>query len=131
MKNIEASVEISRDQSKLLISVSVTMPIWVKENDDNIFSVDAPLLGIKLFVENETDIQGVLDDSIKSFCFLSEKFGQGLEKELQDIGWEKAVLDDRKAEVTLDFSTNKERNFVFDSIIKTGDSYTTKLLAVA
>lgn len=82
--NIEANIEITRNGKKL--AISVLMPVRNRlTHHDNLF-VELPLLGINTIAKDENDIDKAVEEAITSFCIASNKFGQGIEKELQALG---------------------------------------------
>ena len=87
MNTIEANIEITRANDKL-VSISVSMPVWSKESEfDGNIHVHLPLLDIDTIASDEKDAEFAIKEAIQSFCIASEKFGEGLEKELQALGW--------------------------------------------
>lgn len=110
----EATLEITRGQSGRLDVVKVIMPVWHKEIDNRTQKVDMPFLGMKFNVFGDMDMNQTCNDAVKSFCTLCEISGEGLEKELQLMGWE------RSSDSIFVFKI-KESNFVFEQIIHTGD----------
>lgn len=89
MNITEANIEITRTGIKLA-SISISMPVWSKKSefDENIL-VKLPLLDIDTIAKNELDTEIAIKEAIQSFCIAAEKFGQGIEKELQALGWKR------------------------------------------
>ena len=81
----EANIEITRNGEKL--AVSVLMPVWNRFADHGNLLVELPLLGINTIAKDENDADKAIEEAIASFCFAADKFGQGIEKELQALGW--------------------------------------------
>ena len=125
MKTAEGNIEIKRKDG-ILCSISVIMPIWNKLLDDSTISVDVPLFGLKTFAKNEEDVDVAVEEAIKCFCIASEKFGQGLEKELQTIGW---TFENEKDDL-LSFIIDSD-NSVFEQVMETGDKFAETDLAIA
>jgi hypothetical protein len=125
MKTAEGNIEIKR-KNGALCSISVIMPIWSKLLDDATISVDVPLFGLKTFVKSEEDVDVAVEEAIKCFCIASEKFGQGIEKELQTIGW---TFENEKDDL-LNFIIDSE-NSVFEQIMETGEQFAESDLQVA
>lgn len=81
-------IEITRELNKLH-SVKVIMPIWKKADIDNIIYVNMPLLGLSTYGKNIEDTDLAIEETITAFCLASEKFGLGLESELDFFGWKR------------------------------------------
>lgn len=87
MQTLEANIEITRVDKKL-VSISVSMPVWSKESEfDSNILVKLPLLDIDTIASSDKDAEFAIKEAIQSFCIASEKFGEGIEKELQALGW--------------------------------------------
>lgn len=127
MNTIDANIEITR-HGKTLFSVSVIMPTWNKMEDDNVLSVNIPLLGIKTFAKNEDDAEEAVKEAIQCFCLSAEKFGQGLEKELQTLGWLRSKNEEKH--VLLDYSVS-DNNYVLEQIMQTGEQHAYADLEIA
>jgi hypothetical protein len=82
--NIEANIEITRNGEKL--AISVLMPVRNRLTDHGNLFVELPLLGINTIAKDENDIDKAVEEAIMSFCVAANKFGQGIEKELQALG---------------------------------------------
>lgn len=117
MKPTEANIDITRRGNKLF-SVSLNMPTWSKCEDDRSLSVHIPLLGIKTFAHNKSDTEDAIREAIKSFCIASDKFGQGIEKELAALGWK--LVKDGAEHTELGFTPNDD---MLEQIMQTGDQY--------
>ena len=81
-------IEITRESNKLH-SVKVIMPIWKTADIDNIIYVNMPLLGLSTYGKSIEDTDLAIEETITAFCLASEKFGLGLESELDFIGWKR------------------------------------------
>ncbi len=123
MRINEASIEIIRKDSKLQ-SISVAMPIWDKIGDDNFFSINIPLFGIKTFAENEFDCEIAINEVLTAFCINADRFGKGLENELKLIGW--GFIEQKKDFCSMTFSVTNS-NSVIDQIMQTGEQIARKL----
>jgi len=115
VKNIEANIKISRGDRNIFVSVEI--PIWNKPSKDGNIFVSIPFLGIETIAANENDTEAAINEVICSFCIVSEKFGQGIEKELQELGWT-LILDD-EGDPVWGYSISEP----LDRIIKTGDNF--------
>jgi len=113
--NQEANIEIVRKDKKLS-SVSVVMPIWDKQGQDDVLSINIPLLGMKTFAKDEIDAEKAIKEAIELFCINAERFGNGLESELRIFGWD--LINSQDNITSMAFSTG---SFVYDNIIKTGE----------
>jgi hypothetical protein len=119
--NQEANIDIVRKDGKLA-SVSVVMPIWDKQGEDDIFAVEIPLLGMKTFAKDEIDAEIAVQESIELFCLNAEKFGKGLESELKILGW--SFNNQNKDFTSMSFNST---NVVYDHIMQTGEQIAHKL----
>ncbi|MBU3664002.1 MAG: hypothetical protein FGM41_12510 [Bacteroidetes bacterium] len=115
MKEKEASVEISRDESGTLLGLKLFMPVWVAPRLDGTFDVKLPLLAISIDAFSEDDIDVAIKEVTLAFAKSAEKFGNGLEKEIIALGWKH---DKGKSHKNLFSVTSK--NLPFPSMIKTG-----------
>jgi hypothetical protein len=113
----EATIAINRKEHG--ISLSVIMPIWKKEHDGHI-SVRIPFFGIKTIASNEDDIHEAVEESLMCFIISAEKFGKGLESELEGIGW---ILHEKHGDNSLmDFHAFHE-NTIVEQIMETGEPF--------
>jgi len=110
----EATIKITRNGSRVT-SISVSMPIWTKLNDSGNLSIQIPFFSIGTIAKNENDAEKAIEEAIVSFCIISEKFGQGIEKELQVLGWKTIEADSLEYEINTDS--------VLEEIFKTGENY--------
>ena len=115
----ETSMIIARVKGELS-TISVVMPIWIKRED--FISISIPMLMLKTVASNEEDINKAIEGTIKCFCIAAEKFGKGLEAELEALGWE-------KNDSSLEFSMPD--NEVIEEILKTGQMIALKDLLIA
>lgn len=104
----DATMTISRENG-VLHSISLVMPVWIK--NDGILTIDLPFFKTKTYARTEAEVDKAIEEAVKSFCIASERFGKGVEKELELLGWEK--VDD-----TLGF--NLPQSEVMDQILHTG-----------
>lgn len=114
----EATIEIQRDRHGVLDSVSVVMPIWDKEDSDGSTILHLPFFALKLYAFDDIDANDVINNAIKGFCFNCEKFGLGLESELELMGWTK--VDPNNLIYKVD-------NFVYEQMVHTGDKQSSKI----
>lgn len=119
----EANIDIIRKKG-ILTSVSVAMPIWDKEGNDELLAIDIPLFGIKTVAKNPMDAEVAIKESVKLFCLSAEKFGKGLENELKVMGW--AFITQEKDFTSMTFSI-PAKNTVIDQIMSTGGQFAQKL----
>lgn len=126
MNITEANIEITRTDKG--ISISVSMPVWTKESQfDNNVLVKLPLLDIDTIAKNEEDAEVAIKEAIQSFCVAAEKFGQGIEKELQALGWKQV---DQDGNAILGFCVS-ETDELLDRLLQTGDNYINANLEIA
>jgi hypothetical protein len=127
MNTIEANIEITRAGDKL-VSISVSMPVWSKESEfDGNIHVQLPLLDIDTIASDEKDAEFAIKEAIQSFCIASEKFGEGIEKELQALGWKQV---DQNGNHILGFCVS-ETDELLDRLLQTGDNYVNPKLEIA
>ena len=127
MNTIEANIEITREGDKL-VSISVSMPVWSKESElDGNILVQLPLLNIDTIASDEKDTEFAIKEAIQSFCIASEKFGEGVERELQALGWKQV---DQEGNHVLGFCVS-ETDELLDRLLQTGDSYVNPKLEIA
>ncbi|VAW16546.1 hypothetical protein MNBD_BACTEROID03-689 [hydrothermal vent metagenome] len=114
----EANINILRNDG-VLKTVSVALPVWTKDGEDGFLSVDIPILGIKTFAKDDSDVDSAIREAIHLFCLNAEEFGNGLENELKLTGWN---FSNRSfSEASLYWGTNDD---IIDMILETGNSYT-------
>jgi len=128
MNTTEANIKIHRDDSRV-ISVSVNIPVWNKESEQGNLLVQIPLLGIETIAKNEEDAETAIKELIASFCIASDRFGQGLEKELEALGWER--VDGTTGEPVLGYNVADGPDQVIERLIRTGENYTNPHLEIA
>lgn len=126
MKTNEANIDIIRKKG-LLQSISVIMPIWDKIGEDDFLSIDIPLLGLKTFAKDESDIEKATIEAITVFCINAEKFGKGLETELKLFGW--SFKDNKKEKTSMVFNV-PSKSTVLGQVIQTGEQFAAKELEI-
>ncbi len=117
MKHTSASLEVVKDGTSF--SINVIMPVWHKEVNDAV-KVEMPLLGLSNYASNENEIQTAVDETVLCFCIAAQKYGKGIDAELNKMGWS------NYANSTLEFDAYEE-NDVMESIMNTGDQYVNSL----
>ena len=127
MSTVEANIRITRGGSKIT-SISVFMPIWNKQSDQGNLFVQLPLLGIDTIAKNEEDSEKAIEEAIASFCIVAEKFGQGLEKELQSLGW--LVVNGETSEPALGYNVS-DTDALLERLMQTGENYVNQHLEIA
>ena len=121
MRINEANIDINRING-ILISVSIAMPIWDKESNDNdLLNIDIPLFGIKTVAKDTLDAENAIKESIMLFCLSAEKFGKGLESELKVMGW--AFMENKLKDVTSMSFSVPSANTILDQIMSTGGQF--------
>lgn len=113
MRTTDANIEICR-ANNVLQSISLIMPVWHKCNEDGFIEIHMPLFGLKTIASNEEAIEKAVTEAVHCFAISAEKFGKGLEFELQMLGWQSADEE----ESLLQFIAP---NDVFQQVIETGD----------
>lgn len=116
--HLEAEIKIIREGEKLN-AISVTMPIWSKESQGNL-RIKFPLLGIETFAKDEEDSDDAIREALISFCIVSEKFGQGVERELQTLGW--IHVDGQTGEPVLGYNV-ADSDSLIERLMQTGENY--------
>ena len=127
MNTVEANIKITRNLDKLT-SISVFMPIWNKQSDQGNLLVQLPLLGIDTIARNEADADKAIEEAIASFCIVAEKFGQGIEKELQALGW--VAIDGETGEPLLGYNVSNT-DAMLERLMQTGENYVNQHLEIA
>jgi|JI81BgreenRNA_FD_contig_21_10045962_length_644_multi_5_in_0_out_0_2 hypothetical protein len=116
---IEANFEIIRKNRKIQ-RVSVSMPIWTKTSDtDSHLSIQMPLLGIESIAKDELDAEQAIEEAVRLFCIASEKYGNGLETELEATGWK--LLSSKQGK-SLGIELSDDLQYL-DRIFQTGENY--------
>jgi hypothetical protein len=126
MNTTEANIKITRNGEKLT-SISIFMPIWNKRSDHGNLLVQLPLLGIDTIAKNEIDAEKAIEEAIASFCFVAEKFGEGLEKELQALGW--VAINGETGEPLLGYNVS-DADAMLERLMQTGENYVNDHLEV-
>ena len=124
MNTNNANIDIFRDFSGKLTSVSVVMPIWDKTSRDGKIAVNVPHFGIKTFALDFNDADTAIKESLKAFCINAEKFGRGLESELKIMGWN---FDKPSSDSIKMFFEVPKNSVILDQILETGDQFSEKL----
>lgn len=123
----EANIEIFRDNGSLS-KISVIMPKWnTPEEDDSICGINIPLFGLKTFAKNEDDAKVAIKEAILCFCISAEKFGKGIEVELQALGW--SLEEEDKNRVLLAYKVSSS-DVVLEQIMQTGEPYSNDNLEI-
>lgn len=118
----EANIRITR-RGKMTEAIAVVMPIWNRRSEKGNLLVNLPLLGIETVAKDETDAERAIEEAIISFCLVADKFGQGIEKELQALGW--IPVDTENGEPLLGFSLSDstEIELLLEQICHTTEKY--------
>jgi hypothetical protein len=119
MNTTEANIRITRNGARIS-SISVFMPIWNKLSDQGNLVVKLPLLGIETIAKDEADAETAIKEAISSFCIVAERHGQGLEKELQSLGWE--LIDSDTGEPLMGYNV-ADTEELLERIMQTGENY--------
>ncbi|NWK66944.1 MAG: hypothetical protein HYI21_13010 [Sediminibacterium sp. Gen4] len=127
MQTMDAHIKISRNGDKIT-SISVLTPIWNKISEHGNLIVSIPMLGIETIAKNDDDAEIAIKEAITSFCIISEKFGQGLEKELQALGW--IAIDQESGEPLLGYNI-EDTDSLLQRIMQTGEEYLNPHLEIA
>lgn len=114
MTHSNPTIQVVRE-SNILSLVKVIMPMWYKLDSDGITHVKMPLLSLSTFGKGEEDVEVAIRETITCFCLGADKFGLGLESELEFNGWIK--LKERSGESV--FIWKHEDSF--DEILETGE----------
>lgn len=130
MNTTEANIKITRNGGKI-DSISVLMPIWNKQSNQGNLLVKLPLLGIDTIAKDEKDAEKAIEEAIISFCIVSEKFGQGVEKELLSLGW--TAINGETGEPVLGYTISDETDAdaMLERLMQTGDNYVNQHLEIA
>lgn len=112
MNSDNISIELSRVNG-ILKEVSISNLIWTKQNSFGSTEICLPFLGIYTSSPSENEIDVSIEEAIKGFCIACEKYGKGLESELESIGW--INLDSDRHVFNIAPQTD-----AFDMVLKTG-----------
>lgn len=121
----DAKIRLARTETGILKSIAVTMPIWFKESNSGFFKVGLPLIGIETTAKDEEDSDIAIMEAIKVFCLVAERFGNGVEKELQALGWK--PVDETTGEEILGFDS-KDPDSMLDRLMRTGENYANEIV---
>lgn len=121
----EANIEITRKGDKL-ISISVLMPVWSKPSNCGNLLVKLPFLAIDTIAKDENDAETAIKEALQSFCIVAEKFGQGVEKELQSLGW---TLVDQKGKPVVGYCVSDPDSLI-DRLTQTGENYVNQYVEI-
>jgi hypothetical protein len=88
MNHSNPTIQVVRESNNLA-AVKVIMPIWHKLGADGITHVKMPLLSLSTYGKGEDDVEVAIKETLTCFCLGADKFGIGLESELEFNGWEK------------------------------------------
>ena len=119
MSTTEASIKITRKGGKLAF-ISVSMPVWNKISDHDNLLIKLPLLGIDTIARDEMDAEKAIEEAIISFCVIADKFGQGIEVELQALGWKSFSCDNNEPGLEYDVP---ESDDMLERLMGTGENY--------
>lgn len=130
MNTTEASIEVTHSKDKKLVSVSVSLPVWIKESEHGNWKVELPLLGIETIAKSELDAETAIDEAITLFCIVAQQFGQGLAKELEALGWHR--VDRKNGEPIQGFTLSSDTaDALLDRLLQTGESYAKEHIEIA
>ena len=119
MNTNEILFEISRENG-VLTSAKIIMPTWSRVGEDGNIYIEIPLLELSTFGANEEDAEVAIKEAFECFCILAEKHGKGLERELELLGWNRAIKKNPvKHYALLNF---KSPNPAINNMAKTGAS---------
>lgn len=117
MNTTEPTIEISRGNG--VLQVKAIIPTWTKEMEDGTIKILLPHLGGAVaFVETAREVEKTINEMFEAFCIMVEKHGQGLEHELELIGWKQL----RKHKVNHSLLNMQPKPGVYDFMLTTGDS---------
>jgi len=107
------------------------MPVWNKQSEHENLIVQLPLLGIQTIAKDEKDAEKAIEEAIISFCIVAERFGQGIAKELQSLGW--TTIDGLTGEPLLGYTVSDESDSdaLLERIMQTSDKYINPHLEIA
>lgn len=119
MNSSKAKIKIFRN-GETLTCISVNMPTWAKETNQGNLLVKLPLLGIETIAKDEIAAERAIEEAIASFCIAAEEFGQGVEKELQALGW--VLVDSESGEPLFGYNVS-EADALLKRLMQTGENY--------
>lgn len=121
----EIKMEIARN-GEALSSVKVIMPTWNKVRDNGLIYINLPFFGLETCAKDEDDAAIAVSEAVQCFCLIAEKYGLGLESELEYVGWEKSE-ENGDNELRHSFMNVTPKNEAFDNIINTGETQALQL----
>lgn len=107
-------------------SITVSMPIWVRESDHGHLNIKMPFLGIDTVARDEQDSEKAIEEAIISFCVVAERFGHGIENELRALGWKDYTKDGK---TILGYETEGISSYsesvdgLLNRLLETGENY--------
>ena len=117
MENTESAVEIERVNGKLK-SVKMVLPVWTrKSEEDGVFYASIPMLNLETYGKDEQDLDVAIKELVEGFIIICEKYGKGIEKELENLDWKKQ----REIEPTHIYFDFKPKKPVYRNILNTGN----------
>lgn len=123
MNNV-IKMEITRS-GEVLSSVKLIMPTWQKVGDNKLIYIDLPFFGLNTCAKDEADIEIALKEAVSCFCIAAERYGLGLESELEFVGWEKDTSEKDNQHSFMNLIPN---NTAFDFMINTGETQALELI---
>lgn len=122
----EANIKIHR-AGKVLSSISVCMPFSTWRGEFGTLMVSIPLLETETVAKDMKDAEKAVEEAITLFCIASERCGQGIEKELEALGW--IPVDGESGEPLPGYNFSNTSS-VIDRIIKSGEIYKNRRLEI-
>lgn len=119
MENNIAKIQILKNGDT--IEVSTFMPIWQRKSEDGQIYISIPLLGIETISNDEDDIDKFIKEALTCFCVIAEKYGKGLKKELEALGWNLEISSINK-KINSQLLNVKPKTPIYAEMLKTGSS---------
>lgn len=110
----DAEIEINR-KNKKIVSVKLVVPVWHRLGEDGNIYASLPLFGIETYGKNENDLDVAIKDALEGFFAVCDKFGNGLEKELEALGWKQ-----EKTHTNVPVFSVHPKNEMYAGMMKTG-----------
>lgn len=126
MSTSEANIKITRRAGKLSV-ISVSMPVWSKISSHDNLLIKLPLLGIDTIAKDEMDAEKAIEEAIISFCIVADRFGKGVERELEALGWK--IFSRDKDAPGLEYEVPESQDML-ERLLETGENYANPHLIV-
>jgi len=126
MSTIEPLIIITRMDNKI-VTISAAIPVYIESGHEGFIEVHLPLLASMTWALNKNDIRNAVESTLISLCLGAERLGNGIERELESIGW---IINERKAGKSALRFYNAGNNFKLNQILKSSDDFVIEELPI-